>query len=121
AARGYSYTKKNAQALSTRDIEKAEAAPRAGKNVITTDYKIATRLPQIDVVIDATCSTETGALVSLDCFDRKKHIVMMNVECDVTIGPILGRMAENVGVVYTLVCSLHHGQLPPKASLDSER
>jgi len=43
------------------------------------------------------------ALVSpLMPINHNKHIVMMNVECDVTIGPILRQMADNAGVVYTL-------------------
>ncbi len=56
----------------------------------------------VDVVIDATGSTEMGARISLEAINNGKHIVMMNVECDITIGPILRRMAENAGVVYSL-------------------
>ena len=43
-----------------------------------------------------------GALVTLDAIAHKKHVVMMNVECDVTIGPMLRRLAEQAGVVYSL-------------------
>ena len=43
-----------------------------------------------------------GARIALDAINHNKHIVMMNVECDVTIGPILRQMADNAGVVYTL-------------------
>ena len=59
-------------------------------------------MEQVDAVIDATGSTEMGAIVSLDSMNHGKHIVMMSVECDVTIGPILRQMAENAGVVYSL-------------------
>jgi predicted homoserine dehydrogenase-like protein len=32
---------------------------------------------------------------------HKKHVVMLNVETDVTVGPILSRLAEKMGCVYT--------------------
>ena len=102
AIEGYSYSKKHAEVVSTNDIEEAAAAIAAGKCVAGTDYKLATSLPQIDAVIDATGSPEMGAIVSLDAINHKKHIVMMSVECDITIGPILRQMAENAGVVYSL-------------------
>lgn len=35
-----------------------------------------------------------GARVTMECIFYKRHIVMMNVECDVTIGPLLRRMCE---------------------------
>ena len=84
------------------DLEAAEKAVRSGKMVITDDWKIAVRLSQTEVVIDCTGSPEMGAIITLECINNKKHIVMMNVECDVTVGPILRRMAENSGIVYTL-------------------
>ncbi len=88
--------------VATTSLQEAEAALSTGKRVATTDFRLATSLSQVDVVIDATGSVVMGALISLDAIEHKKHIVMMNVECDVTIGPILRRMAENAGVVYSL-------------------
>jgi predicted homoserine dehydrogenase-like protein len=52
-----------------------------------------------------------GARVSLDCINNKKHIVMMNVECDITVGPILRQMAENAGVVYSLTAGDEPGSI----------
>lgn len=97
--------------LATNAIEEAEVAIRSGKKVATTDYKLAVQLSSVDVVIDATGSPELGARISLLCFDHKKHIVMMNVECDVTVGPILRKMAENAGVVYSLTAGDEPGSL----------
>ena len=68
----------------------------------TTNAQLATSLPSIQVVIDATGSPEMGARISWNAIKHKKHIVMMNVECDVTIGPILSQMARNAGVIYSL-------------------
>jgi predicted homoserine dehydrogenase-like protein len=86
----------------TNDIAEAEKAVNEGKMVVTNDWKIATHLPQVEAVIDCTGSPVMGATITLDCINHKKHIVMMNVECDITVGPILRQMAENAGVVYTL-------------------
>ncbi len=83
-------------------LEEAKAALLAGKKVVTTDYRIAVAAPGIESVVDATGSPEMGAKIALLCFNNKKHVVMMNVECDVTIGPILRKLAQNAGVVYSL-------------------
>ncbi len=101
AEAAFAHSKKRGEILRTNDLSQADAAVRAGVRVVTTDYRIATRLSPVEVVVDATGQTEMGAVVCLDAFDQKKHVVMMNVECDVTIGPILRRLAENAGVVYS--------------------
>jgi len=88
--------------IETSDIDTASKATKEGEKIVSTNYKIATRAESIQVVIDATGSPEMGALISLDCINHKKHIVMLNVECDVTIGPIIRQLAENAGVVYSL-------------------
>jgi len=88
--------------ICTNDINEAEKAVHEGKLVVTNDWKIAVRLPQAEAVIDCTGSPVMGATITLECINHKKHIVMMNVECDVTVGPILRQMAENAGIVYTL-------------------
>jgi predicted homoserine dehydrogenase-like protein len=54
------------------------------------------------VVIDATGNPNVGAEVALATIGAGKHIVMMNVEADVTIGPYLSAKAHEAGVVYTL-------------------
>jgi predicted homoserine dehydrogenase-like protein len=98
---GYAYLRERPKVDFTASPAEAEAAIAAGRRVATTDYRMATRSSAVEVVIDATGSTEMGALISLDAIEHRKHIVMMNVECDVTIGPILRRMADQAGVVYT--------------------
>ncbi len=56
----------------------------------------------IDVVIDATGVPAVGAEIGLAAMERGKHLVMMNVEADVTIGAYLKAQADRLGVVYTL-------------------
>ncbi len=102
ARNGYAYSKRTAQTVTTSGLDAAEDAVRAGKRVATTEYTIATRLSAVDVVVDATGQTEMGAKVTMDAVDHKKHVVMMSVETDVTIGPMLRRLASNAGVQYSL-------------------
>lgn len=66
---------------------------------------------QIQSVIDATGSPEMGARVTLDCIRYQKHIVMMNVECDITVGPILRQLCEKAGIVYSLTAGDEPGSI----------
>jgi len=95
----------------TDDLAECEQALAEGKKVISTNYLLAVKASPIESVIDATGSPEMGARISLECFNQKKHIVMMNVECDITVGPILRQMAENAGVVYSLTAGDEPGSI----------
>lgn len=94
--------------VATEDIVFAESvsalenAVKNGKYVIVEDARIITKSQPIDVVIDATGVPEIGAIVALESITNGKHIVMLNVETDVTVGPILKKMADSAGVVYTV-------------------
>ncbi len=99
------------QVVVTNDLAEAEKAIDEGKKVATTDYKLAVAARRTQVVIDATGSPEMGARVTMECILHKRHIVMMNVECDVTIGPILRRLCEQAGVVYSLTAGDEPGSI----------
>lgn len=57
---------------------------------------------RIDVIIDATGSPSAGAELGLAAINHGKHLVMMNVEADVTIGRSLKQAADRQGVIYSL-------------------
>lgn len=99
------------EVVETDDPTEADKAIAAGKKVATANYRIAIRAARVQVVIDATGSPEMGARVTMECINFKKHIVMMNVECDITVGPILRQMAENAGVVYSLTAGDEPGSI----------
>lgn len=111
AVNAYKLSGFKGEIVATDDLDTAEKAASEGKKVATTNYKIAIALSKVQVVIDATGSPEMGARVTLDCISYKKHIVMMNVECDITIGPILRQMAENAGIVYSLTAGDEPGSI----------
>ena len=99
------------EVIATDSVAEAEEAIRAGKKVVSTNYKVAVMAEQIQSVIDATGSPEMGARVTMDCIRYKKHIVMMNVECDITIGPILRQLCEKAGIVYSLTAGDEPGSI----------
>jgi predicted homoserine dehydrogenase-like protein len=88
--------------VQTRSEGEANDAVRAGKYVVTDDGALAARINAVESIVDATGHPEAGARIALDAFDHGKHLVMMNVEGDVTIGPILRRRAEKAGVIYSM-------------------
>lgn len=85
----------------TDSLAEADAALKANKVVATTSSKLVTALADVDVVVDATGVPNIGAQLAWDSILNKKHIVMLNVEADVTVGPLLKQMADAAGVVYT--------------------
>ena len=56
----------------------------------------------IDIVFEATGVPWVGAEVAEACINAKKHILMLNVETDVTIGMYLANKANANGVVYSV-------------------
>ena len=74
----------------------------AGRTAITGDPSLIAACDLVDVVIDATGKPAVGAEIGLSAMEHGKHLVMMNVEADVTIGAYLKREAARLGVVYSL-------------------
>ena len=80
----------------------ANAAMEAGMIAVTNNVSALLDAGLIDVVVDATGVPEVGASIGLSAMERGKHLVMMNVEADVTIGAYLRAEAERLGVIYSL-------------------
>lgn len=83
-------------------VELVNKAALKNKLIITNDASLIPAIKEIDVIIDATGKPETGAYISFNSIVNKKHVVTLNVEGDVTIGPILRKLALSTGVVYTV-------------------
>ena len=79
----------------------AEDALRAGRYVVTEDALLLAQLGSLDAVVEATGLTEVGSRVAWTCIMHSKHVIMLNVETDVTVGPLLHRLAQQAGCVYT--------------------
>ncbi len=85
-----------------RDRTEFDCIRAKGHIVATADIGLICQAFDVDVVIDATGNPEAGSRVALAAIAARKHIVMMNVEADVTIGAYLATEATKAGVVYTL-------------------
>jgi predicted homoserine dehydrogenase-like protein len=77
-------------------------ALRAGKKVITGSYQLASQLDDVDIVADITPSPAIGAETAYSCVQNGKDVVMVNIEADVTVGPILKKKAAEAGILYTV-------------------
>ncbi|ANT50297.1 NAD(P)H-dependent oxidoreductase [Mesorhizobium amorphae] len=89
----------------SREVSSASAmtaAIEAGKVAVTGDADLIINSELIDVVIDATGVPAVGAEIGLRAMEHGKHLVMMNVEADVTIGAYLKSEADRLGVTYSL-------------------
>jgi predicted homoserine dehydrogenase-like protein len=80
----------------------ANAAMEQGGIAVTDNVEALLGAGLIDVVVDATGIPAVGAEIGLRAMEQGKHLVMMNVEADVTIGAYLRAEAERLGVVYSL-------------------
>lgn len=84
-----------------KTLSEINVAMEKNKYVVTDITEYATKPNLIDVVVDVTGVPDAGARIAMDAIENKKHIVMLNVEADVVVGPILNKIARKAGVVYT--------------------
>ncbi|MEM8823202.1 MAG: homoserine dehydrogenase [Pseudomonadota bacterium] len=89
-------------AKDTATTDALNRAIEAGQTAIAPDADAILESGLIDVVIDATGVPAVGAQIGLRAMERGKHLVMMNVEADVTIGAYLNAQAQRLGVTYSL-------------------
>lgn len=86
------------------DAERGEAVDRlveAGRVAVVPEFRTFCAAGRIDVVVDATGSPSVGTAVALEAIRQGKHVVMLNVEADITVGRHLKAEARRAGVVYT--------------------
>ncbi len=80
----------------------ADAAVEAGRLVAVRDYRIVTDMKTVEVMLEATGVPEIGARAALRSACNGQDLAMMNVETDITVGPILHWYARQKGVLYAL-------------------
>ncbi|WP_421695946.1 NAD(P)H-dependent oxidoreductase [Aestuariivirga sp.] len=85
-----------------RSADELNTAMEQGRIAVTDNVDLLINSGLIDVVIDATGVPAVGAEIGLRAMEHGKHLVMMNVEADVTIGAYLKSEADRLGVIYSL-------------------
>jgi predicted homoserine dehydrogenase-like protein len=83
------------------DHDKLSSVVAEGGTVAVNDSALLTALP-VDMVIDATGVPEIGAQIALRSLLAGKHVGLLNVETDITVGWLLARIAAQSNAVYTL-------------------
>lgn len=82
------------------DATEVRSLVREGRVAISADP--APLVEEADVLVDATGDPEAGARLALRVMVARKALVTMNVEMDVTVGPLLAHLSRSAGCVYTV-------------------
>jgi predicted homoserine dehydrogenase-like protein len=100
-----------AQICTTDDPHTARVALDNGQVIATATLDLAARLAEVAVIMEATGDVLVGATLALDAIQHGKHFVAANVETQATVGPILKRLADEAGVVYSDIDGDEPGRL----------
>jgi predicted homoserine dehydrogenase-like protein len=73
----------------------------ADGSIALTDDALALIGSTVDVVVEATGVPDAGARHAYNAISEGKHVVMVTVETDTVVGPILSELASNAGVTYS--------------------
>ncbi|HDD66714.1 MAG TPA: NAD(P)-dependent oxidoreductase [Nitrososphaeria archaeon] len=87
-------------AVAKSDEEVARAIERDAIALVE-DASLALQAEYVDVIIDATGNIEFGAWMAWNALSKRINMVMLNAEADATVGPILSRLADSAGAIYT--------------------
>lgn len=79
-----------------------EEATRTGKTFITEDVDKLIAADGLDVIVEATGVPSAGIHHAIAAIENRRHIVMLNAEADVLVGPLLAHKAAAAGVVYSM-------------------
>ncbi|MHA5220025.1 NAD(P)H-dependent oxidoreductase [Dysosmobacter sp. Phy] len=86
----------------TNTLSEANDILAQGKTVVTEDFSIGVAMDKVDAIVDITGVPNVAARVAYDSIMNHKHVVLLTVETDVVVGPILNKLAKKCGVVYTV-------------------
>ncbi len=97
-------------AIADLDPERAREACRRvgwseeliGRTDFVADSLEAIGRDDVEVMVEATGNPAAGTRHALAAIAAGKHCVMVNVEADVLVGPLLARKAAEAGVVYSM-------------------
>jgi predicted homoserine dehydrogenase-like protein len=85
--------------LAAHDLDHALAS---GSTHLTDDAGALIAASGLDVLVEATGDPRAGLRHALAAIEHGRHLVMVNVEADVLVGPVLAERARKAGLVYSL-------------------
>lgn len=77
-------------------------AIKSGTTFVTDDVNAMFECGEIECVIEATGHPIAGTRHALGAIEHNKHVIMVNVEADVMVGPILAEKARAKGLIYSM-------------------
>jgi len=80
-------------------VTQLEEAISKGRRAITDNPDLPCQARGVEAIIEATSDVEFSAHVAMEAIRNKKNIVLMNADCDATVGPILKVYADQAGVI----------------------
>ena len=84
------------------DAPDFDSARSTGRTHLTDDGPGLIAASGLDVVVEATGDPRVGTRHALAAIEHGRHLVMVNVEADVLVGPVLAARARQAGLVYSL-------------------
>jgi predicted homoserine dehydrogenase-like protein len=84
------------------DAPDLAAALKGGGTHIGDDGMALIAASGLDVLVEATGDPRAGVRHALAALEQGRHLVMVNVETDVLVGPLLAERARKAGLVYSL-------------------
>jgi predicted homoserine dehydrogenase-like protein len=102
AIQAYTIAQVEGEVVVVETAEEADRAVASGKHVATRDYRVVTDMKNVDVMLEATGTPEIGTRAAIRSARTGQDLAMMNVETDITVGPLLHWYAQQKGVLYAL-------------------
>lgn len=88
-------------AVLCEDVTEAIERIERGERVVLRDGRLLPQLP-VDLVLEVSGVPDVAASVAWASITAKKHVALMTVEADVTVGLLLASMANAGNSVYTV-------------------
>lgn len=79
-----------------------DEAVRTGGTAVIDDSMALIEHPAVEVILEITGNPLVGTRHAVTAIDNGKHVIMVNVEADCMVGPLLQRRAQQQGVVYSM-------------------
>lgn len=102
AKRAFEIAQMDGNVVVAETAKEADHAVEQGFRVAASDYRVVTDMKNVDVMLEATGFPEVGARAALRAARHGQDLAMMNVETDITVGPLLHWYALQKGVLYAL-------------------
>lgn len=86
----------------SRTVRRINSEVEKNSIVFTNDFSVFTSIDSVDAVIDATGYPLAGGEIAFASLLAGKDLISLNVETDVTLGPLFKKIASKKDAVYTL-------------------